>query len=718
MSGDALHAVAESGRIHAIHDAVGRELLNRSALARCLAPLLVALNWSGAPRQLRAEMPVDIEVLDTDAFSRLLSRLGYCIQSRRWKDWPGGLEALPVGSVLLSGQQAQVYLGRSAARDWWHDGMGISANCAELEGSSLLLITRDYTHRTIDKPQTAWLNRLLFTARHELGGILFISLVANLLALVISLFTMFVYNTVIPSGATDTLWAMTAGVALAIVGAWGLRCARVTLVSRLTAWAGLRINDAAFAKTLGLPLDVSARLGRENNLIRLRTLESVRQWFGGGGAVSVDYPFILVFLAVIGALGGWIVVVPLIGLLLFALLSWPLSLLLNARSVAASQVSRQLTELTGTITNHLRSLRGVEGLALWRRQVAELVAQSVACNRDYAVANGLAQTVGQALGMLTVLATMGAGIALVLAKEMSTGGLIATMMLIWRVTTPAQQFFASQVRIKQLVDSARQLERLLGSAGESSNPHQALSSTQLQADIEADRLYYRHSAQQEPALSGVSFKVEAGQMLAVVGPNGAGKTTLLELLAGVRSPQNGRVRIANRDIRQFDPSDYRTWHGYLAQRPPCLPLTVRQTLTMKSPAHGDEELQTALARVAGSQWWQLMGASSASAGLDLKLDPWRQDRAAMRSRFLVQLAGALLGNPPLLLLDDPLCDRDPLLDTFLSKLLDELRGKTTVVIATHRPDLIQRADLIAVLHEGALAHFGPVAAPDAQARPA
>ena len=128
---------------------------------------------------------------------------------------------------------------------------------------------------------------------------------------------------------------------------------------------------------------------------------------------------------------------------------------------------------------------------------------------------------------------MGVGILLVLDGGMSTGGLIATMMLIWRVTAPAQQAFAARVQWRQIADSARQLDRLMQTAGEQQDPQAVSPMAGLAPALAADRAYYRFSADAEAALAGVSFAVEPSRMLAVVGPNGAGKTTLLECLAGI-----------------------------------------------------------------------------------------------------------------------------------------------------------------------------------------
>ncbi len=705
-----------SHRLQAIQNALGTERLTHSPVLRALAPALVALGWMGSTRQLQSHLPAPDHVASPQDLRDGLQAQGFASQTHPWAQWQahhGGLGGLSVGSVLLARQGALVYVGQVDGQHGWHDGEVLVGDVHPQPSDKLLQVARDPAFVPLDAPQRGWLLDKFYEARSELGGVAVVSLVANLLALAISLFTMFVYNTIIPSGATHTLLPIAVGAVVAIVGAWGLRIARAKTLAQLTAWGASHLGRTTLEKTLGLPLDVSSRLGVENNLVRLRSLESVRQWFGGGGgAINADYPFVVVFLVVIGLLGGWIVLVPVVGLFLFWVASLPLARLVENRSNTSSRASQKLGEWTTVVVRRLRALRGVDAHAVWQRQLPELVAHSVRASQAYARANALAQSVGQLLGMLTVLATMGLGIVLVLDQAMTTGGLIAAMMLIWRVTTPAQQLFVSQVRIKQLGDSTRQLSRLLESVGENANPKATSMVAGLVPSVEADRIYFRYSADREPALSGVSFKLEPGKLLAVVGPNASGKTTLLETLAGLRGTQNGRVMVGGRDIRHFDPADYRAWLGYVPQRIAGLPLTVRESLHLRTGPMPDELLHAALARVAGPAWWAFFDASSAQSALDVAISPWHDDPTAMRVRFIVRLAAALAGSPTLLVLDDPLGDKDPVLDTLLVQLLESLRGTTTVVLATHRPDLIQRCDCIAVLNEGALAHFGPVSPPE------
>lgn len=707
---------SETSRIAAINAAIGENRLAKGGLYPCIAPLLIALDWFGSPRAFVTCLPPDSSDLSPESLRELLTTVGFSLERtsvREWQQAGCDISALRIGSILVSEGQPKVYLGYLDSQHWWHDGAGIISSDAISTADELFLITPDSDYQPIDEPQRSWLARLYGTAKKEVKGIFTVSLIINTLAIVISLFTMYVYNTIIPSGSAYSLWAMSIGVLMVVLISWFLRLSRGAILSRLSAWAGASIGLVSLRKTLGLPLDVSSRMGVENNLTRLRSIEGLRQWFGGsGGVASIDYPFVLIFLVTIALIGGWIVLVPVISLLIFAVSAWPMSAMVRNRSSKASKASKKLEEFVSTTIAHLRGLRGVSGSSFWKQRLAELISGAVNANRDYAKAAAFNQVYGQMLSSLTVLATMAVGIALVLARDMNAGGLIASMMLIRRITTPAQQIFASHVRFRQLFDAGNQLTRLLGSVGELSNPQVASPVDELTPAVELDRVFYRYNANREAALSGVSFKVEPGQIVSVVGPNGAGKTTLLEVLSGVRMSQNGRVLVGGRDIRQFDPTDYRSWHGYVPQAMIGLPISLRESLCLRCPGSSDDKMLEALELVAGKEWWRFFGCKSVEDGLNTSITPWREDQAALRGRFIVRMAAAVIDSPPLIIFDDPLGDRDPALDGFFLALLNRLRGNTTVIMATHRPDLIKVSDNIAVLNEGALMYYGPVEKPE------
>ncbi|MEN0107665.1 MAG: ABC transporter transmembrane domain-containing protein [Pseudomonas sp.] len=461
------HYWDEEERMLRVAAILGEARLAQSPLARCLPVLLVALDWFGPPRVLIATLPPVEAGFALGDLRTLLADIGF--RTDRFAGVPAGnvADVLPVGSLALDDNACRVYLGRYEEVDCWHDGERLLDNWSPSASTRFLLVQEKAQHTPIDAPQSDWLTRLMGKAQPELVGLFFLSLVTNVLLLSVSLFTMTVYNAVIPSGAVSTLLALGAGAIIAALGGWALRLGRAAVLARLGAWAGIKIGNTAFRKTLGLPLEYSARLGINSHLNRMRSLEGVRQYLSGSGGMAViDYPFVLLFVLVIGLLGGWIVLVPLAGLLLFAAASLVVQPYVQRKALKAGRTGNRLVEEYASAVQRLRSLQGVSGNHHWLRRMRDIAGQAALANRDLALAQALLQGVGQALGMLVVLGTMAVGIALVLAQTMTAGGLIATMMLIWRVTTPAQQLFSLSLRTRQLRDSRLELERLLQSTGE------------------------------------------------------------------------------------------------------------------------------------------------------------------------------------------------------------------------------------------------------------
>lgn len=697
----------EAARLEAYRGVIGEWQLQNSAFARCLSPLLVALDWFGAPRTLVPGLPEDGQELGRGDLQALLEAHGFSTGPVSLEEGIGG--SLPVPTLAVTGSDCRVYLGSTDGQSWWHNGETIEA-WQPPEDAELIAVRENPDFIPVDAPNANWFSQLLGKTRAELTGVVWLSLIINIMALAISLFTMTVYNKIIPTGVASNVWAVGFAAIIGVTGGWMLRLGRASVLARLSAWLGTQIGSATFRKTLGLPLEQTSPLGVNNSLTRLRGLEGLRQFFGASGAtVLVDIPFVVIFLLVIAILGGPIVIVPLIGLALIAAFGFVLNPLVRQRSAKASRISNKLNEEIASSVRHLRSLQGISSNRLWLARIRSLAVQAAEHNRELQATQGLMQAVGQGLSLLTVLGTMAVGVSLVLSGNMNSGGLIASMLLIWRITTPAQQFFSLSTRFGQLGDSAKQLQRLMAAAGEMQNPQIVSPVVGLQSGVQGDRLYYRYSADQEAALGSISFDIEQGDCLAVVGPNGSGKSTLLQLLAGIRKPQGGNLLVGGRDIRQFDPADYRSWVGYLPEEPQPFQMTVRQYFQLGHPTVSDEQICSALSGIAGDSWWQLLGADSAGQALDMQPDPYSSNPNHIRARYVLGLAEAVLESPSLLLLDEPVSDGDPLLNEFLLKLLEQVRGKTTVVFVTHRPDLIPQANKILVLDRGNLVHFGEVA---------
>ncbi|WP_409865547.1 ATP-binding cassette domain-containing protein [Roseateles sp.] len=688
------------------------ETAGDSALLRCAPVQLMALGWRGGGLHLMDGLPLAGQAWSMAGFRQWLRGLG--LRSR----WTASVQGLLAGGLAVWPEGCAVYLGRHDGVDAWHDGEQLLRDWAPPAGARFLNVQSDALFQPVDAPQPGWMGRLLDQGRGALIGLFLISLVANLLALAVSLFTMVVYNHVIPSGATGTLLSVASGALLAVLAAWLLRQGRMALLARLGATLGDRVAVAAFRKTLGLPIETSERVGPLNHLNRLRSMESVRQYLSGGaGSALADAPFVLIFLLVIAMLGGWIVLVPVLGLLLFSGAAWLLHGPMQRALATQGRLSSLLAEDFANAVQRQRALQGLGGAGPWLNRQRALAEQAALAQLRLAKVQALSSSLSQALGSLMVLGTMVVGVALVLEGSMSMGGLIASMMLIWRVSSPAQQWFGMRVQWAQLQQSRLQIERLMMSTGDPVHSQQQSPVKPAPGVLQVERLSYRPAADQDFSLNGLSFELSQGEMLAVIGPNAAGKSLLLQCLAGLRSAQGGSIMLGAHELRQFDRSEYRAWVGYLPQLPRVLPLPIAAFLKLAHPAASEAELLAALRMAGGRSWYALMGAADEAQGLQTPLDPWRADVEGLRIRHLAAFAEALIGPPALLLLDDPVRDGDPVLEAAFLETLKALRGRCTIVMSTHRPEWIKAADKVLVLDRGNQIHFGPVVAAVAEQTP-
>jgi ABC-type bacteriocin/lantibiotic exporter with double-glycine peptidase domain len=690
--------------------AIGHERMAISSIASALPRMLVALGWRGTGRSLAALLPPPDEPVSLADVEQLLPEIGFCSRRFTARGAASDTERLHAGSLALRGETSAVYLGQPDGLDrWLADG---EDDAFELTAGDLVLaIDPDPNFHAADEPRSNWFRGLFERLRDDLFAVLAMSAFINVLALAVSVFTLVVYSTVIPANAPDAVWGVALVTAVVAIASWALRIGRQIVLSRMSIWAGTRIGEAAMRKMLSFSFDVSSRPGIQNNVIRMRSFENARQFLSGvGGTYLIDYPFVVIFILVIALMGGWLVLVPLVSLLCFCALAVPTADYVSSKGAAAGLAAGRVEEQAGAAFLGINAFYHAGAGSQWLGRFADQAREAANRNRDYAIAVARAQAIGQALGQLTVLATMCVGVMLVFESAMTAGGLMAAMMLIWRIVVPAQQGFGSLVRLRQIRSSVNQLDQLMATPSERAGVEIASPAGIVRATITVDRLYYRAAADQEAALNGVSFTAPAGKRLAIVGPNAGGKTALLECLAGLRRPQSGRVLIDGRDTRQFDAKEYRAWIGYVPQAVPALPLTIRDFLRLRHPALRDDEAIAAFQRLLGPQWRRFPGLVCAPDPLlDRELNPFSEENAEMKLRHLVAFVAATLGDPTILLLDGVGFGGDPAWDEIVANYLDSIRGRTTVIWAPYSTAQIQSSDHLVILERGNVRHAGPTA---------
>lgn len=697
---------------------IGVERQSRSAIATALPAMLVALGWPGTGRTLAALLPPANVSMSLRDLEDLLEDLGFRTRRVVPQGNAGDTARLRAGSVVQQAAGVAIYLGQPGGKDRWLVN-GLPGSVHLTPSDTILSVEPDPDHRPVDDARPGWFGGLFERIRGQLFMLFAMSGVINLLALPLPLFTLVVYGSVIPSGSATAIWGLASFAAVAVVGAWVLRVARQTVLSSLGTWAGTRIGEATMRKMLSLPLDTTTKLGVQNNMLRMRSFESARQFLSGPGGINmVDYPFVLIFLVTIGLMGGWLVFVPILSLLLFVALAFPIADYISSHASRAGMAASRLDEQAwGTLVS-INSFYRSGGGTQWLTQFDDCVRESANRNADYAIAIAQAQTLGAALGELTVLATLCIGVILVFGGTMAASGLVAAMILIWRIIVPAQEAFGSLIRVRQVGSSISQVDQLMATPTERASVEIASPAGLSRAGLTVERLYYRPDSEQEPALNGVTFTVAAGTRVAIVGPNAAGKTALLECLLGIRQAQSGRVLVNGRDIRQFDLQEYRAWIGYVPQVVPALPVTVRDYLQLRIPALEDKDALFWFDHILGPGWSDLppFTSNDGTPLLDMQLNPLSEDHIELKRRQLVTFVSATMGSPAVLLLDGMGLEADPVWDPRIEGYLDSIRGSTTVVWAPYTTAHMQKSEQLVILEHGNIRYTGPAAQPQAAAQ--
>jgi len=522
----------------------------------------------------------------------------------------------------------------------------------------------------------------------------------NVFALVTSLFTMTVYDRVIPNNATESLVGLTIGLLIVVVFDFALKLLRAYFVDVAGARIDRDMGEAIFQQILNMRLEL--RRGSTGGLAGLvREIETVRDFFASATLTAlVDLPFILVTVAVMALIGGWIVMVPLILIPLVvvtALITQPVMRRLSAE-VLGEALGKQsvLVETIGSLETVKSANAGPMLARRWDRAVMEHAGSSLRQRLISTISINMAGTAQ----ILAYAGTVVAGVYLIAGGSLSMGGLIACSILSSRVVAPLAGIAQLLTRINATQTAYHQINRMMEQPPEGPDGL-GLPVTQLRGAIEFRDVDFRYPGAPELALTGVNFRINAGEHVALIGPIGSGKSTIARLILGLYTPVSGLVLIDGADIRQLRPAELRAKIGALFQDNVLMTGTIRENIQLDRPGIGDEEMLRA-AQISGAHDF----VSQFPAGYDLRLAD-RGEGLSGGQRQAIAMARALAGNPPLLVFDEPTSSVDTDTENRLIKTLkNEFQGRTLILI-THRPSLLSLVDRVILMARGRVVMDGP-----------
>ncbi len=558
------------------------------------------------------------------------------------------------------------------------------------------------TERTdVARRRGAWFWSTLKAARGPYLKVVIASFIVNTLAVAAPLFSLNVYDRVLPNSSFSTLWVLAIGMALVLVFDLTFRALRGVVVDAAGRWADVRLASVIYDHVLRMDLaDSPARSGEFAN--RLREFETVREFFSSATVISLlDLIFVSLFLYVIYLVGGPMVFIPMaavVVVLLLGIIVQPIML----KSVRDVQEEAALKH--GLLIETINSLPTIKSLNAedhflrrWQTYVAR-TARSTEKVR-FVSQNLMNATLSVQLAVTVGLIVYGA--YLFDAGLLSMGGIIATVMLASRAIAPLASIAGTLSRLQQSLVSLGNLNDIMVGRMENETADLGVSRSIGTGDILLDNVGYTYPESEVAALEDISLRIPAGMRLGIIGKVGAGKSTLVGLLAGLHRPGAGTVRIDGINIEQIHTRDLRDGLGHVGQDVSLFAGTLRDNLVMGMPHVSDAAIVEA-AKITGAA--EFIDAHPKGYGMEIGE---RGRRLSGGQRQLVALTRTLLREPAIIVLDEPTSAMDVGSETVFLDRLEKAVGARTLIVSTHRHSVLRIVDHLLVLDRGKLAAFGP-----------
>jgi ABC-type bacteriocin/lantibiotic exporter with double-glycine peptidase domain len=507
---------------------------------------------------------------------------------------------------------------------------------------------------------------------------------------------------VLPAGDIALGGYLLLGMAIAITISWLLRELKGRVMAYLSGRIEYILGTSVFQRVVNLPASSTEGASVSRQVGRIKGLESLRTFFHGPLAtLAFDLPAVLIMILAIAIIKPVLISVVLISVFAYIILGL-VTRGLNKRAVVQSTHFSSLSWdfLNEALTN-MRAIRAVGARKLWVSRYKELSAKATMANFRNQRVQSYINSVTQVLGASTGLLILAMAAVLAIRGEITGGAMIATMMLVWRVTGPIQNIVLSAASLVRIRTTMNQVENLMRLKGERDGGVRQTIRPEIHGSIGFSRVSFRYANDADPALLGVTFSIKAGQVVVIAGPNGAGKSTLLKLLDRVYLPQAGIIRLDNIDIRQLNIADLRSRISYMPQNIEVFYGTVAQNLLLADPAATDAEMRWAV-EMAG-----LMDDIQAlPQGFETRISNSRSDQLPQGFRQRLSLARTILKPASVVLLDEPGAGMDQAGEEALIRCIQYLRGRTTVLITSHRPGHMRLADTVIYMERGAVTAMG------------
>ena len=551
------------------------------------------------------------------------------------------------------------------------------------------------------KPKEHWFWKYVMKSRSVYYQVIIASVLINIFALVSSLYIMTVYDRVIPNNATDSLWALTAIVVVVMGFDFVLKTLRGSFVDHAGSEIDKRISADLFDKIARHDISMSKQAtGALANTVR--DFEILKEVIGSASfAVFADLPFVFLFIFVLFFIGGPVATVPALIVpivIIFGLLLQPIMRKITDLSAQQGQ-SKQAVMVE--LLSSLHTVKTIRGISILRNRWFQGVINQGTAQRRSRFTSQLATHFTQLGQQASQVGIIVYGVFLIASAELTMGQLIACVILSGRTLAPLGQITNLLGRLNQAITAYHGLSAVMDTMTDEEARQDHVKRETLKGGVTMKNVTLTYDGQNSPSVDDCSFTIKPGERVAVLGRIGSGKSSLLSLIAGINPADTGAVMLDDADIRNIRPEDVRNNIGVVLQNPTLFSGTVRENLLMGNPDASDEDMVRAVELSGASQFIGLL-----PNGFDFVLSERGQELSAGMRQSLA-ISRALIGDPSILLMDEPTSSMDANTEAVIVKNLDQASKGKTAIFVTHRGPLVGIADRILIVESGKIVMDGP-----------
>ena len=539
-----------------------------------------------------------------------------------------------------------------------------------------------------------WFWGTLLENKRIYRDIMVAAFVVNIFALAMPMFTMNVYDRVVPNKSIETLWVMSLGVMVIVIGDLILRTMRGYFLDWASTRIDIKLSSRIMEQVLGL------RLEQKPNSVgsfasNLRSFESVRDFITSATITTlIDLPFGLIFIAVMAWISLPMVVPVIVGAMIMLVYALSVQTKMHELSETMYRASgiRNATLIESLVSLETIKALGIEGnmQRKWEHSAAYLTEVGSKLRLLSSSINNGSNAISQMITVALVLL----GVYLVTNGDLTMGGLIACTMLAGRALAPISQMAGLLTQYHTASTSLQSLDEVMKRPVERPLDSNFLSRPTFRGDIEFREVSFEYPSAEDSALTNVSFKIKAGEHVALLGRMGSGKSTVQKLILGLYQPTKGAVLIDGIDSRQIDPAELRRAIGYVQQDTHLFYGTMRENLTVTSP-HADDATVLAAAHAGGIDEF----INAHPKGFDLLVGE-RGETLSGGQKQGVGIARAMVNKPSIFLLDEPTSAMDHSGEDLVKKRMAEAAQGKTMVLISHRTGLYDMVNRIIVIDLG------------------